>query len=80
MIRDHAGSACLRELDKSNSPLTMALCGSKGERLLWPLLSLPSMQAGWLCSGKCASELQAENSLVVRAVVRTQCFHCPGPG
>lgn len=31
MIRDHAGSACLRELDKSNSPLTMALCGSKGE-------------------------------------------------
>lgn len=31
VIRDHAGSACLRELDKSNSPLTMALCGSKGE-------------------------------------------------
>ncbi|EGW07354.1 DNA-directed RNA polymerase III subunit RPC1 [Cricetulus griseus] len=30
VIRDHAGSACLRELDKSNSPLTMALCGSKG--------------------------------------------------
>lgn len=38
VIRDHAGSACLRELDKSNSPLTMALCGSKGE--LSPL--------GWL--------------------------------
>ncbi|XP_010189951.1 PREDICTED: DNA-directed RNA polymerase III subunit RPC1, partial [Mesitornis unicolor] len=29
VIRDHAGSACLRELDKSNSPLIMALCGSK---------------------------------------------------
>ncbi|MEE6520732.1 hypothetical protein FKM82_018658 [Ascaphus truei] len=34
VIRDHAGSACLRELDKSNSPLIMALCGSKGETLL----------------------------------------------
>ena len=30
VIRDHAGSACLRELDKSNSPLIMAVCGSKG--------------------------------------------------
>ncbi|XP_061561558.1 DNA-directed RNA polymerase III subunit RPC1 isoform X1 [Phycodurus eques] len=30
VIRDRAGSACLRELDKSNSPLIMALCGSKG--------------------------------------------------
>ncbi|KAG9345940.1 hypothetical protein JZ751_007755 [Albula glossodonta] len=30
VIRDHAGSACLTELDKSNSPLIMALCGSKG--------------------------------------------------
>nr|XP_032834584.1 DNA-directed RNA polymerase III subunit RPC1 isoform X1 [Petromyzon marinus] len=30
VIRDHAGSACLRELHKTNSPLTMALCGSKG--------------------------------------------------
>ena len=30
MIRDHAGKACLRELHKSNSPLTMAVCGSKG--------------------------------------------------
>ncbi|MGH0152595.1 UNVERIFIED_CONTAM: hypothetical protein FKN15_022766 [Acipenser sinensis] len=30
VIRDHAGSACLRELDKSNSLLIMALCGSKG--------------------------------------------------
>lgn len=34
VIRDRAGSACLRELDKSNSPLIMALCGSKGTRLL----------------------------------------------
>lgn len=33
VIRDRAGSACLRELDKSNSPLIMALCGSKGIRL-----------------------------------------------
>lgn len=32
VIRDRAGSACLRELDKSNSPLIMALCGSKGEK------------------------------------------------
>lgn len=31
VIRDRAGSACLRELDKSNSPLIMALCGSKGK-------------------------------------------------
>ena len=30
VIRDRAGQACLRELDKSNSPLTMAVCGSKG--------------------------------------------------
>ncbi|XP_071829023.1 DNA-directed RNA polymerase III subunit RPC1-like [Apostichopus japonicus] len=30
VIRDHAGNACLRELHKSNSPLTMAVCGSKG--------------------------------------------------
>ncbi|KAK2176857.1 hypothetical protein NP493_625g00001 [Ridgeia piscesae] len=30
VIRDHAGKACLRELDKSNSPLNMAICGSKG--------------------------------------------------
>lgn len=33
VIRDHAGKACLRELHKSNSPLTMAVCGSKGEWL-----------------------------------------------
>ena len=33
VIRDHAGKACLRELHKSNSPLTMAVCGSKGECL-----------------------------------------------
>ncbi|XP_064601918.1 DNA-directed RNA polymerase III subunit RPC1-like [Liolophura sinensis] len=30
VIRDHAGKACLRELHKSNSPLIMAICGSKG--------------------------------------------------
>ncbi|XP_072037718.1 LOW QUALITY PROTEIN: DNA-directed RNA polymerase III subunit RPC1-like [Amphiura filiformis] len=30
VIRDHAGKACLQELPKSNSPLTMAVCGSKG--------------------------------------------------
>lgn len=30
VIRDHAGKACLRELHKTNSPLTMAVCGSKG--------------------------------------------------
>ena len=29
-IREHAGQACLAELHKSNSPLTMAVCGSKG--------------------------------------------------
>ncbi|XP_077557987.1 DNA-directed RNA polymerase III subunit RPC1-like [Haemaphysalis longicornis] len=29
-VRDHAGRACLRELHKTNSPLIMALCGSKG--------------------------------------------------
>jgi hypothetical protein len=31
VIRDHAGKACLRELHTSNSPLTMAVCGSKGK-------------------------------------------------
>ncbi len=31
VIREHAGKACLRELHKSNSPLTMAICGSKGK-------------------------------------------------
>jgi DNA-directed RNA polymerase III subunit RPC1 len=29
-IRDHAGKACLRELGPKNSPLLMAMCGSKG--------------------------------------------------
>lgn len=54
VIRDHAGSACLRELDKSNSPLTMALCGSKGE-----CFSGCAEGAGRFCSRKWqASELQ----------------------
>lgn len=30
VIRDHAGKACLQELHPSNSPLIMALSGSKG--------------------------------------------------
>lgn len=30
VIRDHADKACLKELDPSNSPLVMALSGSKG--------------------------------------------------
>uniref|UniRef100_A0A0B7AUC1 DNA-directed RNA polymerase n=2 Tax=Arion vulgaris TaxID=1028688 RepID=A0A0B7AUC1_9EUPU len=30
VIRDHAGEACLTELHKTNSPLNMAICGSKG--------------------------------------------------
>ncbi|XP_049812819.1 DNA-directed RNA polymerase III subunit RPC1 [Schistocerca nitens] len=30
VIRDHAGKACLKELHRSNSPLVMALSGSKG--------------------------------------------------
>lgn len=30
VIRDHAGKACLQELHISNSPLVMAVCGSKG--------------------------------------------------
>ncbi|CAN7998226.1 unnamed protein product, partial [Ixodes hexagonus] len=30
VVRDHAGKACLRELHKTNSPLIMAVCGSKG--------------------------------------------------
>ena len=33
MIRDHAGQACLKELNPSNGPLTMALCGSKGSNI-----------------------------------------------
>lgn len=31
VIRDHAGKACLNELHRTNSPLIMALSGSKGE-------------------------------------------------
>ncbi|XP_059158515.1 DNA-directed RNA polymerase III subunit RPC1-like [Physella acuta] len=30
VIRDHAGEVCLTELHKTNSPLNMAICGSKG--------------------------------------------------
>lgn len=30
VIRDHAGKACLKELHPTNSPLVMALSGSKG--------------------------------------------------
>jgi DNA-directed RNA polymerase III subunit RPC1 len=30
VIRDKAGDACLKTLDKHNSPLIMAICGSKG--------------------------------------------------
>ncbi|XP_013420118.1 DNA-directed RNA polymerase III subunit RPC1 isoform X2 [Lingula anatina] len=33
VIRDLAGKACLRELHKSNSPLIMAICGSKGSNI-----------------------------------------------
>ena len=29
VIRDKAGDACLKTLDRHNSPLTMAICGSK---------------------------------------------------
>jgi DNA-directed RNA polymerase III subunit RPC1 len=29
-IRDRAGTTCLKNLSKLNSPLTMAVCGSKG--------------------------------------------------
>ena len=32
-IRDKAGKACLKALHKSNAPLTMALCGSKGSNI-----------------------------------------------
>lgn len=30
VIRDNVGKACLKELHRTNTPLTMALCGSKG--------------------------------------------------
>ena len=30
MIRESAGKSCKKELHDTNSPLTMALCGSKG--------------------------------------------------
>ena len=29
-IRDHAGRACVHNLSRNNTPLTMAICGSKG--------------------------------------------------
>lgn len=31
VIREHAGQACVAELPPTNSPLIMALSGSKGE-------------------------------------------------
>lgn len=34
VIRDHAGKACLNELHATNSPLVMALSGSKGILIL----------------------------------------------
>ena len=37
VIRDHAGKACLNELHKTNSPLTMAICGSKGKNMVFTL-------------------------------------------
>ena len=33
VIREHAGKACLSELDKTNAPMIMALCGSKGSNI-----------------------------------------------
>lgn len=30
-IREHAGQVCHKELHKTNSPLIMAQCGSKGK-------------------------------------------------
>ncbi|GMT04446.1 hypothetical protein PENTCL1PPCAC_26619, partial [Pristionchus entomophagus] len=30
LIRDHAGQVCLKNLSRRNTPLTMAVCGSKG--------------------------------------------------
>ena len=30
VIRESAGKSCKKELHRTNSPLTMALCGSKG--------------------------------------------------
>ena len=40
-IRDHAGKICQRELPPTNSPLIMALAGSKGVLLLtaWPFVA-----------------------------------------
>lgn len=35
VIRDHAGQACLAELHPTNSPLLMALCGSKGTNIIY---------------------------------------------
>ena len=32
-IRDDAGQICLSELDRYNSPLIMAICGSKGSKI-----------------------------------------------
>ena len=33
VIRERAGKACLSELDKTNSPMIMALSGSKGSNI-----------------------------------------------
>ena len=40
VIRDHAGKACLKELPRSNSPLVMALSGSKGKVAFLQLTSM----------------------------------------
>jgi DNA-directed RNA polymerase III subunit RPC1 len=46
MIRDRAGDACLKELHKSNSPLTMAVCGCKGESVYMVLRLVAKKQVG----------------------------------
>lgn len=47
VIREHAGQACLAELHPTNSPLIMALSGSKG--IYWnKLLHIHTKQNGYI--------------------------------
>ena len=47
VIREHAGKACLSELDKTNAPMIMALCGSKGSNI-----NISQVQAALLSVGE----------------------------
>ena len=60
-IRDHAGKICQQELHPTNSPLIMALAGSKGVLLLVSCLCA----ADCICSSSRLRQVQGSNHPVV---------------